>query len=211
VPSLLLGNLYRVGFLSPFQTSLDLNYQTKSGWRISPQFQYNIGYPNDAGLLTAAFINGIPYNIANTNASGAINVAPNGTIQYVDPMDPGSFFNPHIAATRGTPDSTWPGGKLSHPVTTANATIEYNLGHNHTIGLNVTNLFNSLFSGPLLNTRYQPVATGLSGPLTGLHTLPFYPGLGQANYGPIVHGKDAYINSPNNVPRTYYIYFQTKM
>jgi TonB-dependent receptor-like protein len=211
VPSLLLGNLYRVGFLSPFQTSLDLNYQTKSGWRISPQFQYNIGYPNDAGLMTAAIINGVPYNILNTNFSGSINVAPNGTVQYVDPEDPGSLFSPHIAATRGTPDSTWPGGKLSHPVMTANTTIEYNLGHNHLIGLNVSNIFNSLYSGPLLNTRYQPVATGISGPLTGLHPLPFYPGLGQANYGPIVRGQNAYINSPNNIGRTYYIYFQTKM
>jgi hypothetical protein len=209
--SLLLGNLYRVGFISPFQTSLDLNYQTKSGWRISPQFSYNIGYPTDAGLLTAAFINGNPYNIANTNFSGAINVAPNGTTQYVDPEDPGSYFNPHIAATRGTPESTWPGGKLSHPVTSANSTFEYNLGHNHLIGLTVTNIFNSIYAGPSLNANYQPVATGLSGPLSGLHTLPFYPQLGQANYGPLTRGKDAYINLPNATGRTYYIYFQQKI
>jgi hypothetical protein len=209
--SLLLGNLYRVGFLSPFQTSLDLNYQTKSGWRISPQFSYNIGYPTNAGLLTAAFINNNPYNIANTNFSGSINVAPNGTTQYVDPMNPGSFFSPNIAATRGTPESTWPGGKLTHPVTTANSTFEYNLGHNHLVGLTVTNIFNSIYSGPALNANYQPVATGLSGPLSGLHTLPFYPQLGQANYGPLTRGKDAYINLPNATGRTYYIYFQQKI
>lgn len=210
-PSLLLGNLYRVGYLSPFQTSLDLNFQTKNGWRISPQFQYNIGYPTDAGLTTAAFVNGIPFNIANTNASGSINDAPNGTTQYVDPEDPGSFFNPNIAATRGTPESTWPGGKLTHPVTTANATIEYNLGHNHVIGFTMNNLFNSLFSGPVLNARYQPVATGFGGPLSGQHTQPFYPQLGQINYGPIIRGQNAYIDSPNNIGRTYYFYFQTKM
>jgi hypothetical protein len=209
--SLLLGNLYRVGFLSPLQTSLDLNYQTKNGWRISPQFSYNIGYPNDAGLLTAAFINGNPYNIPNTNFSGSINVAPNGTTQYVDPMNPGSFFHPNIAATRGTPESTWPGGKLSHPVTTANTTVEYNMGHNHLVGLTVTNIFDSIYAGPSLNSNYQPVAYGLSGPLSGLHTQPFYPGLGQANYGPLVRGKDAYINIPSATGRTYYIYFQQKI
>jgi hypothetical protein len=209
--SLLLGNLYRVGFLSPFQTSLDLNYETKSGWRISPQFTYNIGYPTNAGLVTAAFINGNPYNIPNTNFSGSINVAPNGTTQYVDPEDPGSLFNPNIAATRGTPESTWPGGKLTHPVTSANSTFEYNLGHNHLIGLTVTNIFNSIYSGPSLNANYQPVATGLSGPLSGLHTLPFYPQLGQANYGPLTRGQDAYINLPNATGRTYYIYFQQKI
>jgi hypothetical protein len=208
--SLQLGNLYRVGYLSPFQTTLDLNY-AKNGWRISPQFQYNIGYPNSAGLLAAAYINGIPYNLLNTNASGGINAAPNGTVQYIDPMDPGSFFNPHIAATRGTPESSWPGGKLSHPITLANMTIEYSLKHNQILGMTVNNLFDSIAGGPSLNARYQPVATGFSGPLTGQHSQPFFPGLGQYNYGSIIRGQNAYVNYPNGTPRNFYFYFQVKV
>jgi hypothetical protein len=209
-PSLLLNNLYRVGYLSPFQTSLDLNYQ-RNGWRISPQFSYDIGYPNGAGLFAAAFVNGVPYNLLNTNASGLINAAPNGTVQYIDPEDPGSFFNPHIAATRGTPEGTWPGGKLDHPLTTANLTIERSLGHNQVLGFTLNNVFNNINGGPVLNARYQPVATGFSGPLSGLHSQPFFPGLGQYNYLPFIRGQNAYVNRPDGQPRSYYLYLQVKM
>jgi hypothetical protein len=208
--SLLLGNLYRVGYLSPFQTTLDLNYE-KNGWRISPQIQYNIGYPNDAGLFAAAFVAGKAYNIVNTNASGGINAAPNGTVQYIDPMDPGSFFDPNIAATRGTPDSRWPGGKLDHPRSFTNITIERSLRHNSTLGFTVNNLFNAINGGPILNARYQPVATGYSGPLSGLHAQPYFPNLGETNYGPLVRGENAYINRPDQTPRNYYLYFQVKV
>ncbi|HKW45616.1 MAG TPA: hypothetical protein VJN22_08155, partial [Candidatus Eremiobacteraceae bacterium] len=62
-----------------------------------------------------------------------------------------------------------------------------------------------------LNARYQPVATGFSGPLTGLHNPPFFPGLGQTNYGPLVRGQNAYINRPDQTPRNYYLYFQVKV
>lgn len=209
--SLLLGNLYRVGFVSPFQTSLDLNYQTKSGWRVSPQVSYNIGYPNGAGIYTAAFINGVPYNIYNTNFSGSINTAPNGTTQYVDPEDPGSLFNPHIDATRGTPEGPFAGSKLSHPASLTNLTIEYDHNSHAAVGFTVFNLFNSLYGGPGLNPYYQPVATGFAGPLTGLNpAAAAYPTLGNANYGAIIRGQDAYTNSPNG-SRTYYLYYQTKL
>ena len=209
-PSLLLNNLYRVGYLSPFQTTLDLNYQ-KNGWRFSPQITYNVGYPNGAGLYAAAFVNGVPYNLLNTNASGLINAAPNGTVLYVDPEDPGSFFNPHVDATRGTPDGTWPGAKLDHPQTAANFTLEYSLKHNQTLGFTMNNVFNSIYGGPVLNARYQPVATGYSGPLSGLHNAPFFPGLGQYNYGSIIRGQNAYVNRPDGSPRNYYFYFQLKV
>jgi hypothetical protein len=37
--SLALGNVYRVGFLSPFQTNLALQYKTRGGFRINPIVQ----------------------------------------------------------------------------------------------------------------------------------------------------------------------------
>jgi hypothetical protein len=210
--SLQLGNLYRVGFISPFQTSLDLNYTTKSGWRFSPQFSYNVGYPNGTGIYTAAFINGVPYNIYNTNFSGSINTAPNGTTRYVDPEDPGSLFNPHIDATRGTPEGSWAGGILGHPSTLANLTVEYSHMTHATVGFTVFNVFNSLYAGPSLNPYYQPVATGLAGPLSGQNPLAGpYGYLGNANYGSIIRGQNAYINAPNGQGRTYYVYYQTKL
>jgi hypothetical protein len=211
--SLALGNLYHVGFLTPFATSLDLNYTTPSGWRISPQYQWDIGYPQGAGLTTAAFIDGVPYNIPNTNASSSINEAPAGTIAYVDPLDPGSLFNPNIAATRGTPEGSSPGAKLSHPDSTTNLTVEYHdRGSGMIYGFTVDNVFNDVYSGAFLNGRYQPLATGIAGPLTGYSTsLPYYPTLGYANYTPLIHGEEAYADSPNNFGRTFYFYVQTKL
>lgn len=210
--SLALHNLYRVGFISPFQTTLALTYKTKSGWRINPQFQYNIGYPLGAGQSGAVFVNGIPYNLANTNVTAGINGSPLGAVQYIDPMNPGSLFTPNIAATRGTPEGRFPGGILSHPNVTANLTIEYANLKGNAIGLTVNNLFNELAYGPQLNTRYQPVATGLSGPLTGFSRSAFlYPQLGFANYGSAVKGQNAYVNFPRNVPRTFYIYVQSHL
>ncbi|MDQ6931563.1 MAG: TonB-dependent receptor [Candidatus Eremiobacteraeota bacterium] len=215
--SLALHNVYRVGFISPLQTTLALTYKTKNGWRINPQIQYNIGYPLGAGLLGAVFVNGVPYNLPNTNVTSGINGSPQGAVQYIDPMNPGSLFAPNIAATRGTPEGSFPGGKLSHPNSFTNITVEYEGSKRLTYGLTVQNLFNQLFVGPgstglQLNTFYQPVATGLSGPLTG--TIPgayLYPQLGFANYPAAVKGQNAYVNFPNGAPRTFYFYVQAKL
>lgn len=206
--SLALGNLYRVGFISPLQTVLTLNYRTQSGWRINPRFYYNVGYPTSAGLITAAFINGQPFNIPNTNASIG-SVAPNGTSQWVDPMNPGSLFNPNIAATRGTPESASPGGKLTHPNTDVDMTLEYELKNRDAVGINIFNVFDEKFSGASLNGFYQPVANGLSGPLSGINPSCYGPvtPIGCSNYLPLVHGQQAYVNVPNSTGRNYYVYF----
>jgi hypothetical protein len=210
--SLALGNLYRIGYVSPFQTTLDLSYQTKSGWRISPQIQYNIGYPNGTGLLSSIFINGIPYNVLNTNAAQGTNEAPNGSGQFVDPMNPGSLFSPNIIASFGTPDTSAAGGILSHPSTAVDVTFEYAGFKNQIVGLTVNNLFNAIYSGPQVNTLYQPVATGFAGPLSGQDPLALqFPTQGFANEPGFVHGQEAYINLPNASGRTFYVYYEAKI
>ena len=209
--SLNLGNAYRVGFLSPFVTSFDFAYQTHSGWKINPQIQYDIGYPISPGLLATATVNGKDVNLPNTNASLGLTGAPGGTDQYIDPQNPGSFFNPNIAATRGVPATSAPGGKLSHPESFTNLTIEYNGAKRWTAGLQISNLFNQLYSGPVYNSRYQPVANGISGPLTGLSgTSYLFPQYGFTNYGPNRYGQSAYINTPNGI-RSYYLYATIKL
>jgi hypothetical protein len=210
--SLNLGNTYRVGFLSPFVASLDLSYQTHNGWRIAPQIQYNVGYPISPGLLTSATINGTDVNIANTNASLALTGAPGGTNQYVDPQNPGSFFNPNVVATRGIDAKAVSGGVLSHPSSTTNLTIEYNGAKRWTAGLQVFNLFSELYGGPVYNSRYQPVANGISGPLSGLNSTAFlYPQFGNyVNYGANRYGQNAYIDTPSGL-RTYYLYTTIKL
>jgi hypothetical protein len=121
--SLLLGDTYRVGYLSPFQFTVAGQYKTHSGWRINPQITYNHGYPLNPGLVTATFVNGVPYNVPNTNVSGAAS----GVVfqQYVDPANPGTLFKPNVAANLGTPATSSAGGILSNARFNTNLTIEY--------------------------------------------------------------------------------------
>ena len=214
--SLALGNVYRVGFLSPFQTTLSLNYPTKSGWRIDPVFRYNLGYPEGAGLNGAAFIDGKPYGIPNTNYSAGLIGSPAGATQYVDPMNPGSVFSPNIDATRGTKENSSPGGILSHPNTVADLTLEYTTPRqNITYGATVLDVFNEVYGGPSLNGRYQPIATGISGPKSGTSGLTYAPFAGPSrgffNFGSIRQPFSPYINTPNGTGRTFYFYISTKI
>jgi len=212
--SLALGNRYRVGFLSPFQTTLALDYHTHSGWRFSPQFFYDMGYPYGAGTIGAAFVDGKAYNIPNTNYSSGLIGAPAGATQYIDPMNPGSVFAPNIDATRGTAEKASPGGLLSHPNLTADFTMEYELPNRQmTLGATVLNVFNEIYGGPSLNGRYQPVATGISGPLSGSNssTALFGPAYGLVNYSLLRSPYQPYINTPSGSGRNYYFYITTKV
>jgi Carboxypeptidase regulatory-like domain len=209
--SLLLGNEYRVGFVSPFQTTLGLTYKTPTGWRINPRIYYNIGYPTDLGTLTSALINGTAYNLPNTNA--LIGDAPNGPACFVDPMNPGSLFAPNIAACRGNAESASPGGKLSPANTTGAITIEYTAPRSQiTYGADVENLFGEIYDGVELNGRYQPIATGITGPLTGYSTNPVdytnYPSA-WPQYAGYIRGNQLYLNIPGNYT-SWYFYVQAK-
>jgi hypothetical protein len=208
--SVLLGNIYRVGFLSPFVASFDFSYQTHNGWRISPQTQWNIGYPVGPGFITSAFINGQPFNIPFTNACPGCSAT--GTGQFVDPMNPGSFFAPNVAANKGIPMGNANGGKLSHPSSITNLTIEYNAPKTWTAGVEVFNLFGALYGGPALNGRWQPVANGIGGPLTGQNATGYqFPQYGMiGNTGSLRYGQNAYIDTPSGL-RSFVFYFQVKM
>lgn len=211
--SLALGNKYRVGFLSPFQTTLALSYQTRSGWRINPVFHYNEGYPTGSGLYGAAFIDGAPYNIPNTNYSAGTIGSPAGSTQYVDPMNPGSMFAPNIDATRGTPEAASPGGELTHPNTTMDVTFEYTTPRQVTFGMTILDAFNEIYGGAGRNPLYQPVATGISGPLSGQSALTYFfgPANGFANLGSNRFGNQPYIDTPFGQGRQIYFYVTTKI
>lgn len=206
-----LGNTYRVGYLQPFSGMLALTYRTKKGWSFNPRVFFGLGFPIGSGLILPAIINGVAYNIPNTNASSALEGAPNGASQYIDPDNPGSYFNPNIAATRGTPEAASPGGVLSHARLTTNLTISYAPTSKATFGINLSNLFNQTYYGPLYNPYYQPAATGLSGPETGQTYLswenPTYNYYGYANYDPATQsGTQAYRDVPSNIGFNYYVF-----
>ena len=213
--SLLLGNKYRVGFLSPFVGTLALQERTRSGWRINPVIYYNHGYPIGAGLLTATSVNGAPYNLPNTNVTNSSQLGgSNGAPQYVDPRNPGSVFQPNVAAARGTPETASAGGVLSSArFAPVQLTVEYTSPRNPraTMGAVVFNLFNQLYGLPAYNPRYTPVATGIAGPYSGYTSTVFNPlTYGNRNYTSI-RGNQAYLLAPNNLGRTVQFYYQRSL
>lgn len=160
--SLLLGTLYHSPNLSPFQATLALTYRTRQGLKITPVISYDRGYPMGEGLLAAAFVNGLPYELPNTDG---LNQNVNSSPSYVDPQNPGSLFNPNIVATRGVAAETaLAGGFYSRPRSNTNVTIEYTApGQASTYGVAITNVFNQVYGVPLVNLQYfEPVATGIT-------------------------------------------------
>ena len=216
--SLALGNEYRVGFLSPLQFTAALQYKTKTGFRINPILYFNEGYPIGQGLLTAAYVNGKPANVPNTNVTN-----PNGSsvsTQYVDPENPGSIYAPNVVATRGTGEGNAAGGILSRPSFFANMTFEYTPpGAHSTFGIQILNIFNNVYAGlgggnnTVINTRYQPVASGVSGPSSGYSpTYAQYPSLGEAAYFDAMQsGQSAYLIGPQFESRQVQLYYQLKL
>lgn len=213
--SLALGNLYRVGFISPFNVAAALSYRTRSGWRINPIVTYNRGYPYGNGTFAATTINNVAVNVKQTNVTNqAATGGTTGATNYVDPQNPGSQFNPNIAATRGTPEGANPGSYLNAPRAAANISLEYNKPNTRsTFGVLVTNLFNQLYGLPGLNSRYQPVANGISGPITGTSstTARFGENYGFVNTANFRDGNQPYVLSPNQTGITYRFYYQISL
>jgi hypothetical protein len=210
--SLFQSNLYRVGFISPFNGVLAVQYKWRSGWRVNPIVGFNDGYPIGAGLITATTFNGKYYNLPSTNVTNQAGSALAG--QYVDPANPGTIFHPNVAASRGTPEKNSPGGVLSAPrVNIANLDVEYNKpGTRSTIGMLVTNLFNQIYGQPGFNVRYQPVATGISGPKSGTSSSSvLYPDLGYRNYASFRGNNQPYLLTPNGTPTQFRFYYQISL
>jgi Carboxypeptidase regulatory-like domain/TonB dependent receptor len=207
--SLALGNLYRVGFLSPFQATLAVAWKSHFGLKINPVISYNKGYPIGNGVYTATYINNVAYNVPNTNVTN-----PDGSTAaqlYVDPQNPGSMYHPNIAAYRGGGLGPSPGASLSSAQFMTNLGIEFKApGSKSTFGVYIANLFNQLYAQPPgINSRYQPVATNIAGPITGQSSLPLdFPGEGFANWGSTRQGSLPYLFSQYNEPTTFRFYYQ---
>ena len=207
--SLALGNLYRVGFLSPFTAALALQYKSRGGLRINPVTFYVKGYPIGNGLITANYVNNVPMNIPSTNVS--FSGGSTAAMQYVDPMNPGSITRPNIAATRGSALSASPGGILTNNRNLfTNLDIEFQPpGSRNNFGLFITNLFGNVYGLPTLNSRWQPVATGIGGPKTGTtNNVLIFPNEGQVNYAADRFGFAPFIISPTGTPTEFRLYYQ---
>ncbi|MDP9025772.1 MAG: TonB-dependent receptor, partial [Candidatus Eremiobacteraeota bacterium] len=212
--SLLLGNLYRVGYLSPFQATAAVQYKTKGGLRINPQITYNRGYPINPGKIFPTFVNGKPVNVPLTDVTGPGVSRSAG--QFVDPANPGTVFNPNLTATLGTPDTAAAGGVLSNARFNTNLTLEFAPQTSKSVvGVQIFNLFNQLYTRPKLNTTAQPVATGVLGPQSGLLPSYQYPYASQVPYlAPVTaaqFGQSPYTLTGSNTPIQFLFYFQQKL
>lgn len=176
------GQMFRSGYLPPFQGRLSLSYATKSGWKFNPIFAFDGGYPVGIGTSTFNILNG---NNAWFPASDLPGAAPiGGSIgpyngynapQYVDPGNPGSLLRPNIIANRG-PEAALPGGTLSRAHGSLDFDVEWSpQGSPWTLGAYIANVFNQQYGVYYSNTQYQPIATGVSGPQSG-QSQAAYPG-----------------------------------
>lgn len=177
------GTLFHDGFLPPFSARVGITYRTANGWKINPLLAYDNGYPFGVGRSSLGFVNGqlefIPETNYGPNTPFAGPNGPNNSYNasyYVDPAYPGNITNPNIAASRGYDEPALAGQKLSPAQLRADLDIEYTHGRN-TFGVYVYNVFNNYNNGngPIVNTDWQPVATGVGGPQTGLYAGA-YPG-----------------------------------
>jgi hypothetical protein len=191
------GQLYRSPDFSPFQATLALNYKSRSGWRVNPVLDFNVGYPYGNGAYITIFENGVPYTVLNSNLlTTQLNNTP---FCYVDPQNPGSIKKPNCAAFDGVSETASAGGLLSKPQFRANMTIEYSPPDKHfTYGVSLTNIFNQLYGVPYPNPNYKPVSTGFGDTVTtGL-------------YAPGSYASSPFLLLPNKPPfnARFYVQFQ---
>ncbi len=227
--SLLIGDVYHAGYVSPIQARLGATYHTKFGLRVTPTINYDRGYPYTQGFLTASGIPvaGINTNVPQVNFPGGAGITStpgfNGSqgigsaTQYGDPALPGTTFNPVIAATRGTPQTSAPGGIISKPNIGANLTLEYEFKRS-TIGVQFLNLAGgpTYETIPVLNPYYQPVATGVAGRQTSQVPQTIQPGFGASRgYANVPSAYYTFTNgayfSPYNQPFNVDAYYQLKL
>ena len=220
--SLALGNLYRVGFLSPLQGTLALGYKMRSGWKINPIVTYNHGYPIGNGTIGQIFIGKNAFNVpaTNTTVNGQTTFSggSTGAMQYVDPFNPGSVFKPNVDATRGGTLTPSAGGALTASRFATNLDLEFSPpGSHNTFGVLVTNLFGNIYGQPSINSRWQPVATGIGGARTGYTTNAAngfntgFPNEGFFNYYPAMFQYDPYVLLPSGSLPTFRLYYQANL
>jgi len=222
--SLILGDVYRSGYISPFTTRLGVTWKhldaKGNGWRVNPILQYDRGYPYSVGSLIASSGSICDIcsfgNIPQVNFGVGVNQIPafqasTGTpssTQYYDPAYSGNNQNPNIIATRGTPQTSASGGVLWKPNLQADLVIEYKHARS-TFGIQFQNLFGNAFNNqvPIINPYYQPVATGLAGPQTGQNPNLGLPGFANVPKNTYAFDNGAYLLFPL-APMQTTVYYQ---
>jgi len=207
--TLLTGVLFRAAYVAPFQVRSGITYKTKGGLTINPILSGTTGYPFGVGQSTVGTINGKLGFVPQTNyGEGAPLAGPGGpgnaynATSYVDPANPGSFLNPNIAATRGYSEPALAGNHLTNPTSNLDINLEQAVSKRFNIGVYISNVWNVQNYLPYQNTKWQPVATGVGGPMTGQNQNNGNPASSlYANY--VAGGRDQYSGFGGYLPFSY--------
>ena len=205
------GVLFRAGYVAPFQARSGITYKTKSGLTVTPILSGTTGYPYGVGASTVGVINGTLGFVPQTNyGEGAPLAGPNGpgnaynATSYVDPANPGSYVNPNIAATRGYSEPALAGNHLTNPTSNLDLSLEQKISKRLSFGIYLSNLWNVQNGLPYQNTKWQPVATGVGGPMTGQNSVNANPNSPDyANY--VAGGRDQYVGGGGYLPFSYQV------
>ncbi len=147
-----------------------MQYKWRNGLRVNPIIGFNVGYPYGAGLLTAAQINGRAVNVPNTNVT---NQAATRRFRRGDAIrrsgKPGLGVQAQcrrIARHAGEQCGRRHADELAHQPREPQRRVQQARHPQHPGSAGDERLQQHL-RYPDPQPRYQPVATGISGPRTG--------------------------------------------
>ena len=96
------NHFFHITYVAPVTGTLNLVYNTSSGWHASTTINYESGYRYGVGTKTFVFAaNGQPEQVLNTDLAAT---TPSEAYYFTDPTNPGTMEHPNIVGSRGTPE-----------------------------------------------------------------------------------------------------------
>jgi hypothetical protein len=204
------GHYFHVSYVAPITGTLNLAYNTPSGFHVSMNMPYESGYRYGVGKKKFVFLPigpggaNVPVQVLNTDLVSTASQA----YYFTDPTNPGTTTAPNITGSRGTPDGDDPGTLHGMPVAILNMAVAKDLGHGQnywTVGIRAQNLLgNYTPATPSNNIFYANNGLGGYDPTSGLNS-----GIGlepyQYNYSPF-----PYELEPIGPPRVYTFFVSTR-
>ncbi len=217
--SISLGHFYHVAYAAPITASLGLDYNTPSGFHAWLDIPFESGYWYGVGTKTFIYENFYPNGQqAPLGGPGTIIKAVqvpntnyiNGVYGYytVDPSNPGTFEDPNIIGSMGTPEGPDPGSLQASPEAYVNLTFAKDFGPNKQfqIGVRLANLLGN-FSQPVPseNRWYVNNGFGAAAPTSGVNYNALYEPY-QYNLSP-----NPYVSEPIGPERQILFFFTSKV
>jgi len=182
--ALALNHFFHVSYVAAVTATMNLAYNTRSGWHFSALMPFESGYRYGVGKKTFVFQpigpNGslVPVEVLNTDLAAA-SLGENqfqSAYYFTDPSNPGTILHPNITGSRGTADGNDPGTLLGPPrFFLTDVSISHDIGTGPTrmqVGIRGTNLLGNYTNAVVgTNSRYRNNGLGGYGPTSGTNTV----------------------------------------